>query len=94
MPRLVLMVEIALETLLLPEYTTSPEDLSAAKLPVPPVIDANERDPVKVGAALGAFKSSAVCVAVEMGFARSDVSFTLDRPTSDFVTLELYPGLM
>ena len=52
------MVEIAVETLLLPEYTTSPEDLSEVKLPVPPVIDANERVPVNVGFANGAFASS------------------------------------
>jgi hypothetical protein len=51
------MVEMALEIELLPEYTTSPLDLTDEKLPVPPVHEANERVPVKTGLAEGAFAS-------------------------------------
>ena len=41
--------------------------------------------PVKVGEARGAFKSRAVCVAVDTGLLASVVLSTLDRPTSVFV---------
>ena len=41
--------------------------------------------PVNVGEASGAFKSSAVCVAVETGLAESAVLSTEPRPTIDFV---------
>jgi hypothetical protein len=57
----VLMAEIWLLTLLLPEYTTSPEDLSEVKLPVPPVRLANRRLPVNVGLANGALASRELC---------------------------------
>ena len=57
----VLMVEIWPLTLLIPEYTTSPDDLSEVKLPVPPVRDANLRLPVNVGLAAGALASREVC---------------------------------
>ena len=118
------MVEIWLLTLLIPEYTTSPEDLTDVKLPVPPVQVANEsapenvglakgafassddwrvdtfamlkalfgtetvplavkfaqvRVPVNVGEAFGAFRSSAVCVVVEIGLSKSDVLSTFPR---------------
>jgi hypothetical protein len=56
-----LMVEIWLLMLLLPEYTTSPEDRSDEKLPVPPVIEENLRLPVNVGLDQGALASIALC---------------------------------
>lgn len=37
-------------------------------------------EPVKVGDAIGAFKSKAACVNVDMGLAKSDVLFTLPNP--------------
>jgi hypothetical protein len=43
-----------------------------------------ETVPVNVGEARLAFRSSAVCVAVETGLFASDVLSTLDRPTLDF----------
>ena len=38
--------------------------------------------PVNVGEARGAFRSRALCVAVEIGLLASEVSSTLPRPTS------------
>ena len=58
MLRLVLRFEIVVERLVLPEYTISPEQRRDAKLPVPPVREANLRVPVNVGLAVGAFASS------------------------------------
>ena len=42
--------------------------------------------PVNAGLARGALRSSAVCVAVETGFAASEVLFTSASPTCAFVT--------
>ena len=47
--------------------------------------------PVKVGEANGARRLRALCVAVEMGFARSWVLSTLPRPTMLAVTPETVP---
>ena len=41
--------------------------------------------PVNVGDSSGAFRSSADCVAVEIGLFASDVLLTFESPTSDFV---------
>ena len=134
-----LILEIALETLLLPEYTTSPVDLRDVKLPVPPVHEAHERVPVKVGLANGAFassddwreetfamvkalfgtvtvpvavrfahvkvpvnvgdalfdfRSSAVCVAVDIGLSRSDVLSTFSSPNCVTVIPRSVPAYM
>ena len=47
--------------------------------------------PVKVGEANGAKRFKAVCVAVEIGFARSWVLSTLPRPTMPAVMPETVP---
>ena len=44
--------------------------------------------PVNVGEASGAFKSNAVCVAVEIGLSESEVLSTLPRPT-DVLSIKL-----
>ena len=49
------------------------------------------RVPVKVGDANGARRLRALCVAVEIGFARSWVLSTLPRPTMPAVTPETVP---
>ena len=49
------------------------------------------RVPVKAGEANGAKRLRALCVAVEMGFARSWVLSTLPRPTMPAVTPETVP---
>ncbi len=61
MLRLVLMPEIVVERLVLPEYTISPEDLSVAKLPVPPVREANLSVPENIGFDKAAFESRELC---------------------------------
>jgi len=44
--------------------------------------------PVNVGSAIGAFKSRAVCAALETGLLASEVLSTFARPTSVFVKPE------
>ena len=50
-----------------------------------------ETVPVNVGEANGAFKSKAVCVAVETGLSASDVLSTSSKPTIAFVIPETFP---
>ena len=48
--------------------------------------------PVKVGLFEGAFESKAVCVAVDMGLDRSEVSSTLPKPTIALVIPDTVPS--
>ena len=49
------------------------------------VVAGRETVPVNVGEASGAFRSRAVCVAVEIGLDKSEVSLTFVKPTIAFV---------
>jgi hypothetical protein len=67
---------VVFTVVVVPDTVRLPEIVTSAAVSVP----------VNVGAAFGAFKSSAVCVAVETGLLASEVLSTFPRPTEDFVS--------